>query len=156
MIAACAENIAAGVVLLLDTRPPRLSVTAAKAVEPPEDWAVRIEADEPIGAAYLSFIDSSGVPHAVGWEREGDRVLNVLLPTAGLSSDAGVLSGWVADTACNQAAVEVEAVVNRPEPYSVSLSFHKAYGVESSLDRAYEARISFGRVLGARGVLHAE
>lgn len=155
MIAECADKPVAVVSLLLDTRPPKLKVSAQALVEPPDAWSVTVVADEDIGGAAFSLVDSLGTVHGVGFERIDSRTLVVVVPTTGVASDNAVLTGWVADAACNRISVGRGVHVLRERSFDVELTLARSSSVQLTLDRAFEVDLDLERSFDVEVTLDA-
>lgn len=135
--------------LTLDTRAPRLAVTAASRMGPPGPWLVAVTADEDLADASLVLTDSLGTEHSVGPVWASTRVLSALVPTVGLPTGPAVLTGWAEDTAGNRTAVIREVVIDRPLPWDAVLTIERAWEASMALADGYDATLTFGHGLDA-------
>jgi len=132
-----------GVAIVLDTTPPRLTLTGAPVATPPEDWAVVIGVDEGLVALSGVFTDPTGpVPVGLPPPPGAAATLTATIPTSGLTGGQGELEVRAIDLAGNLAVARLPVAISRPLPYLATLTIGPAYGTDASFPPPYEAVVS--------------
>lgn len=134
--------MSASVSVMLDTRPPMLTIVAEKTVEPPTDWVVEVGADETLGIVSAAIRDSLGVLTNLGYERTTDRTLRIVVPTPGLSAGRATLMLSVADEVLNLTATSTLVSINHPDTFGTDLSIGGSFETDLSIGRAYDVALS--------------
>lgn len=133
------------VLVALDTLAPAVSVTGAMSVTPPEDIVLTLTASEDIGWTNLSFIDSVGESHDVGFEVVDSRTRLIRIPTGLMSTGPGVLRSLVADTVENLVVTTTTISVGTTRPFDVVIEFGHAFNVDLGLYHPFDVTTSIGQ-----------
>lgn len=133
------------VTVTLDTRPPKVKVTAPASVDPPEDWDILLVADEEIGGAHLVLVDSFGTQTPLGYEAVDDRTLRVLVPSEGVSGGHMTLRGSVWDVVDNAMQVEVRGFTRKPKTIEARMTIERAYAPDLNIDHRWTIDLTMGR-----------
>lgn len=128
----------ASVLVELDTRPPILTISAPSRVFPPDYWVVSVTADEDIKNASAALVDSIGTLTRLGSQRIGDRSLDILVPTVGVSSGPASLMLSVSDAVLNFVRTQISIHIDRPRGFDVDMVVEHVYDVQVTMSSAYE------------------
>jgi hypothetical protein len=131
----------ASLTIVLDTRPPTLTIEAPARIEPPDDLVVLVLADEPLGPVSMALVDALGTLTQLGFERLDPRSLRLVVPTVGLATGAAKILLSVADEVLNITQESVTVHIERERAFDVELTIEHGHDVDLTLDGGYEVTL---------------
>jgi hypothetical protein len=129
--------------IALDTRPPKLQVSAPHSITPPATWVVVVSADEDIGGAEFVLADSLGIQSVVGYEAVDIRTLRISVPSDAIPVGPLSLRGSVWDDVGNLVTMTAQSFIQGGQTmaFLASLDIGGAFNADLVIERVYDGEL---------------
>lgn len=133
----------------LDSTPPTVTLTVEAHVEPPDDLVLVARFNEPYGPTSMTFIDSLGDRHSIGWTALDGTTLTGIIGSTEFATGPGVIEVAARDATCNLTVVTAPVTIDRARVFDATLSIEGAFDVTDMTDHAYEVEFGVGGAFDA-------